>query len=488
MKIKNIINTRNAFLMLLVGTLSLTGCKKLLDVNENPNFPDNATPNLLLPTVEASLGQLVGNSFQIYGNIWAQYWTQRPSASQYRTFDQYNVQGTTFDRSWVIIYRNALQNAQTIITSTTANSDKTKAIAYLLKAYTYQVATDAFGDIPLTDALQAESIRSPRYDKQSVVYDSIFNYIDKGLALAKNDGLSPGEQDMIFQGDMSKWTAFGNTLKLKAYLRLAKIDAAKASAGIAALQAANATYLAEDAEIQYTTTGGNQNPLYNEMIALGSTQNLGASGTAVEEFKKNSDLRAFQFYSLTAGVTDSIAYIAQGTSNLSANAKKIVSTPSPLVGGDVLNPLSAVATVKLISASESAFLQAEAVARGWASGNVKSLFESGILASFTAANIAGQAANYITTAPDAILPADLEGKIRAIIVQKYYAMCGTQGFEAWTEFRRTGYPTFIKPSAASVLPAGLMPLRFLYPNSEATSNSNYPGTVPLTQAVWWDVN
>jgi hypothetical protein len=76
--------------------------------------------------------------------------------------------------------------------------------------------------------------------------------------------------------------------------------------------------------------------------------------------------------------------------------------------------------------------------------------------------------------------------IRAIITQKYYAMCGFQGFEAWTEWRRTNYPEFWVPSAASVIGAERRPLRFLYPNSEITSNLNYPGTVPLYEPVWWD--
>lgn len=136
--------------------------------------------------------------------------------------------------------------------------------------------------------------------------------------------------------------------------------------------------------------------------------------------------------------------------------------------------------------SESNFLQAEAVARGWGSGSLtaKKLFTSGIEASFAADGIAENAAAYMSSAPDAKFPGDKAGQIKAIITQKYYAMCGSQGFEAWTEWRRTGYPTFIvKSVAAKSLP---FPLRFLYPNSELTTNSNYPGTVTQKTPVWWD--
>jgi hypothetical protein len=473
------------FSILLLATLSITGCKKFLDVNENPNNPDQATPNLLLPTVEASIGQVVGNSFQVYGNFWAQYWTQNPSSSQYRTIDQYRVTGTAFDRPWITIYRNALQNAQIIIDDrTTPNSERTKGIAYLLKAYTFQLATDAFGDIPLSEALRGNEFRSPRFEPQKVVYDSIFRYINIGMQLVNTtNATSPATQDLIFQGETAQWIAFANTLKLRAYLRLSQVEPETARLGIAALYATSPTFLTRDASISYTSTGGNENPFYNELVGLGGTQNPVASATAVNAYKRNNDPRVFEFYDVI-GTADSVANIRQGS--YSSNSNKSVSPPSSLVGARGSDPTSATAPVKLISAAESYFLQAEAVARGWAPGSVTSLFTAGITESFRAVGIPNRAAAYISSAPDAQLPGTLAGNIRAIITQKYYAMNGFQGFEAWTEWRRTGYPDFLQVSAASTLGAGRMPLRFLYPNSELTTNLNYPGTIPIYEPVWWD--
>jgi hypothetical protein len=470
------------FLLLLI--VSVTGCKKFLDVNENPNNPDQATPNLLLPTVEAAIGQVVGNSFQVYGNFWAQYWTQNPSSSQYRTLEQYRVTSTAFDRPWITIYRNALQNAQLIIESPMPNSERTKGIAYLLKAYTFQLATDAFGDIPLSEALRGNEFRSPRFEPQSVVYDSIFYYIDKGTQLVNTtNSVSPGSQDLIFQGDRTQWIAFANTLKLRAYLRLSQVEPERARLGIAALYNTGAVFLTRDASIIYSSTGGNENPFYNEMVGLGGTQNPVASATAVNAYKRNNDPRVFRFYDVV-GIADTISNIRQGA--YASNANKSVSPPSALVGARASNTQSAIAPVKLISATESYFLQAEAVARGWAPGNLTQLFNAGITQSFISLGIENEAASYIATAPDARLPGTQAGNIRAIITQKYYAMNGFQGFEAWTEWRRTGYPDFLQTSAASTLGAGRMPLRFLYPNSEVTTNVNYPGTIPIYVPVWWD--
>ena len=491
MKAQYIYLVKKLFVLLIISIVGLAGCKKFLDVNENPNNPDTASPTLLLPAVEAAVGQVVGNSFQIYGNIWAQYWTQNTTSSQYRSLEQYNVTNADFDRPWLIIYRNALQNAQLIIDDNTPNNDHVKGMAYILKAYTFQLATDAFGDIPLSEALKGTEFGNPHYDSQELVYDSIFNYIDLGLAAFNaTNATEPGEQDIIFQGDIDQWRAFANTLKLRAYLRLSQVDPAKAQAGVAALYGTNPTFLTADASIAYTTTGGNDNPLYNEMVGLGRTQNVVASGTTVVQLNRNNDPRVMEYYdaNLTVGTEepeDTIAYIPQGTYR--ENTVKRVSPPSALVGGRATDPQSALAPVKLISAAESYFLQAEAVARGWAAaGDVTSLFNQGITASFAACGIPGQATVYIATAPDAQIAGAGTETIKMIITQKYYAMCGFQGFEAWTEWRRTGFPNFLVVSAASIIGEGRMPLRFLYPNTEVNTNLNFPGSLPVYEPVWWD--
>lgn len=324
-----------------------------------------------------------------------------------------------------------------------------------------------------------------------MVYDSVFSYIDKGLAIlnaSTSASANPGAQDLVFGGNTANWKAFGNTLKLKAYLRLAKIDPTKAGAGIAALYATNPTFLTTDASVKYLTIGGNENPLYNEMISptLGKAQNLVASKTAVDAFVKNNDSRLFKFYDPLAGQT-TITAIPQGS--YQSNTGKRVSIPSALVGANPILTASATAPVKFFSVSESYFLQAEAVARGWASGDINALYVQGINASFAATGNPGDAAAYIATAPDGQLAltsaVSVEDKVKAIITQKYYAMNGFQGFEAWTEYRRTGYPNFLVVSAASIIGANRMPQRFVYPSNEALSNSNFPGNVFVYTPVWW---
>ncbi|KIO76461.1 hypothetical protein TH53_14545 [Pedobacter lusitanus] len=489
MRTNNNINPKKLLLLLFIAMIGFSGCKKYLDINQNPNNPDNADPNLLLPTVQAAMGQVVGNAFQVYGGMWAQYWTQSPNSGQYKGIDEYNLANTSFDRPWLTIYRNSLVNAEAIINSQIPSIEYTKGIAYLMKAYTVQVATDAFGDIPVAEAVNSTLFPAPHYQTQEVAYDSVFKYIDKGVALLSIAGrVSPGGQDLVFNGDVVQWKAFANTLKLKAYLRIAYANPTKASAGIAALYAATPNFLTTDAAIKYLTIGGNENPLYNEMVALKRVQNLVASSTAVDAYVKNNDTRLLKFYDpIATGDQTKITAIPQGS--FGANSGKNVSIPTALVGANPLLPASATTPVKFFSAAESYFLQAEAVVRGYAAGDANSLYTQGIKASFTATGNAGDAAAYTATAPDGLAAltaaTSVEAKVNAIITQKYYALNGFQGFEAWTEYRRTGYPTFLVKSVASKLGGDRMPQRMLYPSSEGLSNSNFPGNLPLYTPLWW---
>ncbi|WP_044217680.1 SusD/RagB family nutrient-binding outer membrane lipoprotein [Chitinophaga pinensis] len=465
-------------------SITLAGCSDFLDVNDNPNQTTEALPSLILPSAQAAVGIVLGNTYQVYGSMWSQYWTQNRSSSQYKSVDQFLLQGSNFDRPWQLLYADGMEDLQLIINQ--ANAEPVKqyaAAAMILKAYELQMLTDAFGDIPNREALQGEQLNlNPHYDSQESVYDSIFALINRGISLIDaSSEYIPGDEDMIFQGDMDKWEAFGNTLKLRAYLRLSEVNPTKAQAGIATL--AGATFLTEDAAINYTSTGGNQNPLYAEMVGLGRTQNLVASETAVNQMKALSDPRLLAFYQNAAGTT-TVNPIPQGSFNTPPSAAYPLSLPSPNTGAAPRSAASALAPVKFMSAAESYFLQAEAAARGWLAGDARGLFEDGITASFEAYNVTPGA--YITTAVAAFPASGLAAQLKAIITQKYFAMNGNQGFEAWSEWRRTGYPDFFVRSVESSLPAGQFPARFLYPNTELTRNPNFPGAKVVTDKVWWD--
>lgn len=475
-------------LIVTIACIGFTGCKKFLDTNDNPNLSSTASPELLLPAVEAAIGHALGNPLQIYGGIWAQYWTQNPTSSQYRSLEQYAVSTTDFDRPWRMLYSDALQDIQELLNLTQGKqaSNQYTAIALILKAYDFQLATDAFGDVPLTQAAMPD-VTNPAYTPQQEVYDSIFALVDRAISLIDvNAEVTPGTDDLIFQGDMEQWLRFANTFKLRALLRLSQVAPQKAAAGIQTLN--NAQFLEQDAQIQYSSVGGNQNPLFSEMLELGRTQNLVASETVTKFMTQNHDPRADVFFNRYVNATtglDTIIGIPQGSFRTTT---RVVSFPSIEVGAYAINDQSANAPVKFMSGAESYFLQAEAVVRGWLNAGkpASMLFQQGIRASFASYNVPGEE-TYLSGSPAAQWPSGTTAQIKAIITQKWLAMTGNQGFEAWTEWRRTGYPDFFTVSKATTLGNDRMPLRLLYPSSEVTRNVNFPGIKQIYEPVWWDV-
>jgi len=485
---------------IVLGTLMLGGCKKFLDVNKNPNIANDPGLENALPSAQVEIAHVLGNNFQVNGSFWAQYWTQSPLANQYKQYDQYQPSSDNYNRAWSTLYSGALSDLQYVYNTAKGKSNKNyMAISRLLSAYTYQLITDAWGDAPFTEALkgleESGGIVSPKYDMQSAIYDSIIAQINEATMLIDvNSDVHPGADDLIYGGDMGLWSEFAYTLKLKVALRLSEVNPTKAAALIAEIEADPnfAGFIAaegEDAKINFSTTGGSENPLYSEIVGVGKTQNIFASKTSVDSMNANSDPRVFVFYK---PVGNSVIGNTQGDYNnaTSASGKSIASAA---VGAEASNPNSAAAPVRFISSYESLLLQAEAFARGWLTGgdDDSTLFYSAIDASFEAYGITDgtEISFYKDSTYWGVYPVagSMNEKIRHIVTQKWFAMNGNQGFEAWTEQRRTGYPDFLIVSLNSLI-GNKRPARFIYPTEEINRNSNFPGLKTVDQKVWWDVN
>ncbi|MEO8721589.1 MAG: SusD/RagB family nutrient-binding outer membrane lipoprotein, partial [Ginsengibacter sp.] len=150
------------------------------------------------------------------------------------------------------------------------------------------------------------------------------------------------------------------------------------------------------------------------------------------------------------------------------------------------------ASVPLMTAAESYFLQSEAALRGWTSGDDLALLKSGVRASFNYLYSRGDKADGEAAADVYISMHVTDVSLKAIILQKWVALNGNNMFEAWTEYRRTGIP------GLDVLPlskfAGLarhIPTKLMYPTSEQTTNQeNYKAAIatgndPQSSKVFW---
>ena len=78
-------------ILTLIASLTFTSCEDYLDVNKNPNYPDESqvTVTTLLPSAFTGSAAAMGYLYQLYGSMWSQHYTQNPSSSQYITLVNY---------------------------------------------------------------------------------------------------------------------------------------------------------------------------------------------------------------------------------------------------------------------------------------------------------------------------------------------------------------------------------------------------------------
>lgn len=496
--------------LLVACVMFVTACKKdWLDVNTNPNNPEAAPYNLSLPSGIGGLAYTMGDQFQIWGGIWSQAWTQGPTASQYKSWDRYVQSSTEMDRPWQQMYSDALADFENTIEQASikdANGNDRQdyvAIAKIMKAYTYQVLTDAYGDIPFDEALKGVDNLTPHYSSQEVVYKGIIKMLNEAIVTMDDPNLAthPGSDDLVFAGDMNKWYEFANTLRLKCYLRLSYIPGYTAfcQAGVDSCFA-NGVFLASghDATVKFIDKQFNANPLNTTISAL-SVANLVASKSILDSLTGRSDKRVDKYFAkaTTGGAAGTHNGVKQGAGEGLPNPASLTHTnyslPSYNVGGKGgegaagAAPTGKTAPVVLMSAIESFMLQAEADLRFGLGADAKTYYEDGIKADFARWGLLAADATAYIAGPGAYPTTGTAAqKAEKIATEKWYAMCGTQGFEAWTEFRRTKYPSFLTTSASSQLGAGNFPARFVYPSVETTRNPHMPQGVTLLSKVWWD--
>lgn len=481
---------KKIFLSLIGLSMLFTSCDTELDINRNPdNLPD-VPMSSQLPAGQMGLVAAEGSYYALIGGFWSQYWTQSNSANQYKDIDSYIIGTGDYYLAWRDMY-DALGDIRNVKRKALAEQNwKYYLIASVMDAQGSQVLTDFYGSIPYSEA-NNQSILQPMFDTGEAVYDGMIADINFALSqdLSASVGSAPGTDDLIFAGNMDNWVKFANTMKLKIYMRQTNSSRAGiAEAGIQSLLTSGAEFLDIDAGVIDNAAGepffvdalGLSNPLYEtDRRRLNVATNLRMSRTLSSYLIANADPRRDAYY--TAGNP-----LNQGDfSNLA---------PATSIAIVILN---ATTPAYLISREESLFLQAEAQARYGSGGQAE--YNAAVTENFAKYGLdatpfvaAGGAYEYPTAG-------NLEAKIEAIITQKWISSFPGNGFEAFFETNRTGYPktspvpqtdgTYVPGELAySVNGAtqGNFPKRIVYPQEETNTNSNTPALSPITTPVWWD--
>ena len=169
----------------LMAIITNTSCKKVLDVNVDPNNPLDATSNLILPAAQVELGLTVGNTWNYVGCMWAQYWTGGYGVST-ANLEYYNMNTADVETAWTRAYARTLADIDAM--------NKKDEVIYagigkIMSAYIYQMIVDLHGDAPFSEALKGpEGILTPKFDKPEDVYAALIPLIDEGLDQINQEG------------------------------------------------------------------------------------------------------------------------------------------------------------------------------------------------------------------------------------------------------------------------------------------------------------
>jgi hypothetical protein len=479
------IKMNKTIIYILLISLSITSCKKYLDVNVDPNNPTDVPQRLLLPTTSVGMAWANANELGRAAALLVQY-NSGVSGSP-AAFDVYNLEGN-FDNSWNYeIYNGTISNLRILVDKSQAESPAYAGVAKLEMAYTFSLATDLWGDVPYSQAGYGLKYRQPKFDKQQDIYlgtsdvQSLFNLVRDGLAdLDKTSLLKPGTDDIVYGGDLSKWKRFGNTLLLKFAMQVSNVAPDTTKSVISSVIAGN-NYINDnslDFEVKFTNQVNNQNPYYAFDIFNRPDEEMLSLRFLTLMRSMNDTVRLSKYYTKTNG--NFVAY--ENGSNFTAPTSATRSRYSTYVVGT-----AGEASVKLVTNFQRAFILAESVLLFGTAGDANTLYQEGIKASMKKTGMTdAEITNYFATNPTVVnLSGTVQDKRKQIITQKYIAFVGN-GIEAYNDFRRTGYPQLTVSSNAKGDDPNTIPKRFPYVITEAERNPNQMNPRPRTnEKVWW---
>lgn len=467
----------------MIAILTGAGCKKFVDVNNDPNHPLTVQEKILLAPIEENIahgldagGSLSGNAptdgegdASVYTNHFMQTVCYNQVALNYGTYYFVN---TNLNLTWGQAYNTVLENLKQLTqTSQTNGNPNYTAIAEILTAYTLGFTTDLWGDIPYSKALNGSKNFTPTYDTQQSIYDSVQALLDRGIAdIGKAAGLKVGADDYFYSGNMTEWKKLAYSLKARYYMHLTKAPghtaAAQAQLALTALQN-GMTANTDDWKFVYPGGATSQNAWYTTMLPLST---LCASSAIVDTLAGRSDPR--------------LPFLITKAKNTGLYTGRAIGTPTIGNLGNYSSLGSYVAGVSatqfIMPYTEVQFIQAEA-----------NLIVTGVAAAqpfYTAAvtnNMTkmGVAAGDITTYLGARGTLTTGNALQRIIEEKRIAnLLSPENFNDW---RRTGWPALnIVPNAQ----VATIPRRLLYPQTEINSNPQPQQSATLTDRVWWDAN
>ncbi|WP_209332690.1 SusD/RagB family nutrient-binding outer membrane lipoprotein [Lunatimonas salinarum] len=403
----------------------------------------------------------------LFADIYSQYFAN--TATNFDS-DRHTQVGGWSNGAWNSFYQQAAPVIDFVEKFTAANNlPLENAFAKVLKVYAYHRITDYWGPIIYSNFGNGET--TVPYDSQEDIYKSFFQELDAAVTVLKANagGTAFLAHDQVYGGNVNQWLLFANSLRLRLAMRVKYVEPALARTE--AEKAINdGVIMTNENSASVLTTTNSRHPYWT----ITNWGEFRMSALMESVLKGYDDPRMGVYFSPTVdfvedesgeeykGVRNGLprADLDQGALNR-AHSDMGVRWLNAGRGGLPFGP-----RFRMISAAEVFFLRAEGALEGWnMGGTAKDLYEKGIEMSMTEERIGAtpeQVQDYISRTntpapvtyaarPDWNLPASSdipvafltagtkEKQLEQIITQKWLALY-PDGWEAWTELRRTKYP------------------------------------------------
>jgi hypothetical protein len=484
-------------------TAAFTSCKKFLDINQDPDRLTSEQANIaqLLTSVTANVGFTGGSDLQRYTALIMQQYSGQSTGAQNQTqdYEKYLITGSDVNNLFSSIFATTLNDIETIISKGgQLNAPHYTGVAKILKAYTYQIAVDAWGDLPYSESQKGVSNLSPKYDDDEQIYKNLITLLNEGITevSAATSTFSPGTNSLIYPGTFTttrnNWIKFANTLKLRIFLHYSKADRAFLVSQMTALVNSGGPFMTSNADnfqMNFINESRRQNPIQqfeidrqnylmagSELVNLMNSRNDPRRSTYFTQFPAGSG----NYLGSTPGASPSILYSRIHTYLRGA----LTNTPVANANGSfsaTANQYTGAAPIRMLTYAEYNFIRAEAALYG-VPGDAQTFYQEGIRASMLDAGVAsGDITSYIAT--NGTLTGGIQDRLKRIIEEKYIASYGVV-MEPWTDWRRTGFPTITKASNGVI---DEIPRSLFYPQNEVDLNPNAPAQkASMLARVFWD--
>ena len=212
----------------LILIFGATSCENWLDVNTNPDKPNNesATVEIRLPWIQHYYMYAYGSA-SVRTSAAAQIITSYSYTDHIGRLANWNPSqdaNITPYQQWFV---GAANNIPDIITkSQETGASHYEAAALVIKSMGYIMMVDLFSEIPYFNAIGPDF--SPSFDTGDVVYEACLADIDKAIELfsqPQQDGATPLSAGDIWNGgDVNKWIKLCYGLKARWLGTLSKTD------------------------------------------------------------------------------------------------------------------------------------------------------------------------------------------------------------------------------------------------------------------------